>query len=102
MRGILVEILQVTFKSFGPIRRLLQKQVIELEVSEGTNVRQVVDTIIQINGDRLRRLILNEGEISGNLIVLLNKRDAANLKDGLCTVLSDGDEVALLPHVQGG
>jgi molybdopterin converting factor small subunit len=76
--------------------------VVELEVPEGTSVQGVIDALIEMKGDSLRRLILDEGELSGNLIVLLNKRDAATLNDGLRTVVSDGDEVALLPHVQGG
>lgn len=95
-------LLQVAFKSFGPIRRLLHKQVIELDVPEGSNVRQVIDTIVAMKGEDLKRLILDGNEISGNIIVLLNKKDTSTLEDGLHTAVHEGDEVALLPHVQGG
>ena len=94
--------MQVTFKSFGPIRRLLQKQIIRLEVSEDCNVRGVIDAVVRAHGDALKRLILEDGEISGNLIVLLNKKDIATTSEGLNTKVHDGDEVVLLPHVQGG
>jgi molybdopterin converting factor small subunit len=39
--------------------------------------------------------------ISGNLILLLNKRDIDTLA-GEGTIVKEGDEIAVLPHVQGG
>ena len=54
-----------------------------------------------MGGDELSRLILHDGEISGNLIVMLNKKDVETL-GGIDIVVHDGDEVAILPHVQGG
>ena len=92
----------VLFKSFGTIRRVLQKQLLELDMPEGSTVRDVIDEVVNIGGPPLSRLVLREGEISGNLIVLLNKRDVRTLDGEFGVQVSDGDVVTLLPHVQGG
>ncbi len=91
----------VRFKSFGPIRRLLDKQLIEVEVPEGATVLQVVQIVADLGGSALQDLILNNGNIDGNLIVMLNKKDVSTI-GGVELTVSDDDEVALLPHVQGG
>jgi MoaD family protein len=97
----MVSYLKVSFKSFGTIRRLLKERVIEIEIPDDSTVRQVVTKVVELGGDDLRKLILHDGEISGNLIVMLNKKDVETL-GGIDIVVHDGDEVAILPHVQGG
>jgi molybdopterin converting factor small subunit len=91
----------VRFKSFGPIRRLLEKQSIELEVPEGATVLHVVQIAADLGGSALKDLILRNGNIDGNLIVMLNKKDVSTI-GGVELLVSEGDEIALLPHVQGG
>jgi molybdopterin synthase sulfur carrier subunit len=93
--------LRVLFKSFGPIRRLLGKKVIEVDVPEGSTVRQVVDIVVNKSDEELSKLILDKDRISGNLIVILNKKDVDTL-GGVDITVSEGDEIAILPHVQGG
>ncbi|MGY5853251.1 MAG: MoaD/ThiS family protein [Candidatus Thorarchaeota archaeon] len=89
------------FKSFGPIRRVLGSSVIEVDVPENATVRQVIDKILEIGGVDLQRLVMNQDSISGNLIIMLNKRDVS-LLNGENTHVDEGDEVTVLPHVQGG
>jgi len=91
----------VRFKSFGPIRRLLEEQMMEIEIPSGSTVLQVVQKVAEIGGAKLKDLILKNGCIDGNLIVMLNKKDVSTL-GGVEISVSDGDEIALLPHVQGG
>ena len=91
----------VRFKSFGPIRRFLEKQMIEVEVPSGSTVLQVIQKVADIGGADLKDLILNNGGIDGNLIVMLNKKDVSTI-GGIEISVSEGDEIALLPHVQGG
>ncbi len=93
--------LHVKFKSFGPIRRILGNSVIEVDVPENATVRQVIDQILEIGGADLRHLVMNQDKISGNLIIMLNKRDVS-LLSGEDTRVVEGDEVTVLPHVQGG
>ncbi|TFH09365.1 MAG: hypothetical protein E4H14_04590 [Candidatus Thorarchaeota archaeon] len=91
----------VRFKSFGPIRRYLENQLIEVEVPERATVLQVIRIVADLGGSDLKDLILKNGEIDGNLIVMLNKKDVSTIS-GVEHSVNEGDEIALLPHVQGG
>ena len=93
--------MKVRFKSFGSVRRLLKEKIIDVEVPNDSTVRQVVNRVVELGGEELRELIMHDNDISGNLIVMLNKKDVETL-GGIDIVVHDGDEVAILPHVQGG
>ena len=93
-------IMIIRFKSFGPIRRLLEKQVIEVEVPEGSTVLQVIQAVAEIGGPALKDLILKDEDIDGNLIVMLNKKDVSTI-GGVEIVVSEGDEVAEKGRVEG-
>lgn len=80
---------------------MLGKRIVEVEVAEGSTVRQVVDTVVKQNDEELSKLIMDNDKISGNLIVILNKKDVETL-GGVDIIVSEGDEIAVLPHVQGG
>jgi len=93
--------LRVFFKSFGPIRRAAGAAVIELDVDESSTIQDVIQKAIELLGMQLSHLIMTNGKVSGNLILLLNGRDTQRF-DGLNTIVSEDDEVIILPHVQGG
>ena len=73
----------------------------EIEVPTDSTVRQVVESVVELGGEELKQLIIHNDDVSGNLIVMLNKKDVETL-GGIDIVVHDGDEVAILPHVQGG
>jgi molybdopterin converting factor small subunit len=75
--------------------------VIELDVPEDSTVLQVIQHVVKLGGAPLRNLVIENGKIDGNLIIMLNKRDVSTL-GGVDLPVKEGDEVALLPHVQGG
>ena len=79
----------------------MKEKVIDVEVPDDSTVRQVVNRVVEMGGEDLRKLIMHKNDISGNLIVILNKKDVETL-GGIDIVVHDGDEVAILPHVQGG
>ncbi|MHA1906535.1 MAG: MoaD/ThiS family protein [Candidatus Thorarchaeota archaeon] len=93
--------MHVRFKSFGPLRRVIGEAIIDLDVEEGSTVKQVVDKVIEEWGTEVRQLIMDDNKISGNLIVLLNMKDVTTL-GGVDIPVNANDEVAILPHVQGG
>ncbi|MBD3405928.1 MAG: MoaD family protein [Candidatus Lokiarchaeota archaeon] len=101
MSQSLVFNLRVRFKSFGPLKRLLPSSEMYLDIPLDSTVNDVIDRVLEIGGKEFERLIMNNGKLSGNLIVLVNKTDIDRL-DGLDTRLSSGDLVTILPHVQGG
>jgi molybdopterin converting factor small subunit len=73
----------------------------EVEMPEGSTVLQVIQKVAALGGEGLQKLILKDGTIDGNLIVMLNKKDVSTI-GGVGVSISEGDEIALLPHVQGG
>jgi molybdopterin converting factor small subunit len=77
------------------------KQMVELDVPEDSTVLQVVQQAVELGGESLRDLVIENGKIDGNLIIMLNKRDVSTL-GGVDILVKEGDEVAILPHVQGG
>lgn len=94
--------MRVIFKSFGPIRRILGKAELELDLPEGATVEHVIRRVVGIAGSELEHLIYENDRISGNLIVMLNNKYVDTLAEELDTLISENDEVAILPHVQGG
>ncbi|MHA1882976.1 MAG: MoaD/ThiS family protein [Candidatus Thorarchaeota archaeon] len=93
--------MKVKFKSFGPLRRVLKGEVIEIDVPEESTVRQVIDSMLEMYGKDAKRLVLDGDRISGNLILMLNQKDVDTIA-GEQTVVKEDDEVVILPHVQGG
>ena len=93
--------MKVKFKSFGPLRRVLKGKVIEIDIPEESTVRQVVDRMLEMYGEDAKRLVLDGDRISGNLILMLNQKDVDTIA-GENTIVKEGDEVVILPHVQGG
>jgi molybdopterin converting factor small subunit len=91
----------VKFKSFGPIRRALDNQVLIVDMPDGSTVRDVIDRVLKIGGPELEQIVIDGNRISGNLIIMLNKKNVATL-EGENTAVVHGDEIAMLPHVQGG
>jgi molybdopterin converting factor small subunit len=79
----------------------LKEKLLVVEVPKESTVRQVVNRVVEMGGEDLRKLVMHDDEISGNLIVMLNRKDVETL-GGIDIVVHDGDEVAILPHVQGG
>lgn len=75
--------------------------MLTVDVPDGSTIRNVVDTVLEIGGPELEQIIMEGDKISGNLIIMLNKKDVATLA-GEDTPVNQDDEIAMLPHVQGG
>ncbi|MHA2141311.1 MAG: MoaD/ThiS family protein [Candidatus Thorarchaeota archaeon] len=89
------------FKSFGPIRRALDSQELVVDIPDGSTVRDVINRVLEIGGTELEQIVMEGNKVSGNLIIMLNKKDVATL-EGENTAVAHDDEIAMLPHVQGG
>ncbi len=93
--------MKVTVKPFGPVRRVCGVESFSLEMEVDATINDVISGAIKKVGPRLEELLMDNGQVSGNFIIMLNKRDI-NTLSGLHTIVHDGDEIAILPHVQGG
>jgi molybdopterin synthase sulfur carrier subunit len=88
---------KVTIKLFANLREQVGKAKIE---ADGSDVREVID-ILTGKYDGLGELIIKNGEIHPFIHVMVNGISVKD-KDGLDTVLNEGDEIALFPPVSGG
>ncbi|MHA1771311.1 MAG: MoaD/ThiS family protein [Candidatus Thorarchaeota archaeon] len=93
--------MRILLKCFGPVRRVCGSSEILIDVKDGATVHDVIMHVIDKFGPPLRDLLMNGSHVSGNFIIMLNKRDIHTL-DGMKTVVHEDDEVSILPHVQGG
>lgn len=75
--------------------------MLTVDVPDGSTVRDVVIKVLEIGGPELESIVMEGDKISGNLIIMLNKRDVTIL-GGEDTPVFQDDEIAMLPHVQGG
>jgi molybdopterin converting factor small subunit len=80
--------LKITVRSFSHVREALGKETVTLELSDGADTSDVEKTVREMAG----------GALDG-----ISFRIAVNRKYlSSPTELKDGDEVALIPPVQGG
>jgi len=93
--------MQVRFKPFGSLRRKIGEKEMVLDLNEGATVGDALDEVLEKSEEEVRHIFMTEGKLSGNLILMLNKTSVESL-EGEDTKLHDGDEIALLPHIQGG
>ncbi|MFW9920215.1 MAG: MoaD/ThiS family protein [Candidatus Thorarchaeota archaeon] len=93
--------MHIRLKSFGPLRRLMSGGETTLELPDISTVHTVIEEIVRKWGSEAENLIMENSQISGNLIIMLNMKDISTL-DGLNTTIEPNDEIIILPHVQGG
>ena len=80
--------LKITIRCFSHVRQALGKETVTLELCDGADTTEVERIIREMAGKAL-------DEISFRIAV--NRKYLSSP-----TVLKDGDEVALIPPVQGG
>ena len=85
------------------IKKILGKGEVELSVSEGSTLGELLTTMVNRWGNELAANVF--GAESGNILpyirLMVNGQDIAFL-NGIKTVLQNGDEVLILPPVSGG
>lgn len=92
--------MKVRLRLYGALKATIGSREIEIELAEGTELRELPPLLRSRCGEKLFRL-LGEQEPFVHLRVLINGRDHFTLR-GLQTVLVDGDTVTLMPLVAGG
>lgn len=92
--------MQVNF--YATFREVVGKKTVEIPLSEGATVRQLIDGVVRDYPGLRRELLDDKGEILGHVHVFINGRDLAFLEDGLNTSLQAYDTVSIFPPVGGG
>ncbi|MEM0030642.1 MAG: MoaD/ThiS family protein [Candidatus Nitrosocaldus sp.] len=86
---------RIRLKLFGGMKRLLGREVMDMDVNGEISLRDLLTLLASISNDSHN--ILNPS----NLIVVINGREAS-LLGGLDAVIRDGDQVSILTVVHGG
>lgn len=92
--------MKVRIRTFSHIREILGEDNL-FEYPEGISIKELLKTLRQKAGEAGNQLFSGNGELSGNLVLMLNgarvyKEDLESL------ILFDGDEIALFSPVSGG
>jgi MoaD family protein len=99
-------LIAVKVRTILNIKKILGKGEVELRLPEGTNLDDLLFSLISTYGEGLTpHLFEADGKGRGQKAritrIMINGRDIEFL-NGLGTVLNEGDEVLILPIVSGG
>ncbi|MEM3507164.1 MAG: MoaD/ThiS family protein [Candidatus Bathyarchaeia archaeon] len=95
--------INVNIKLIGDLSGLSKIKSLRVEVPESAMINDVIQELIKIvNKEEFKRAVIDEitGNISPNIIVLLNGREVKTL--GLNSQLKDNDELVFIPATHGG
>jgi sulfur-carrier protein len=90
----------VHIKAFANFRDILGKDM-DVEVKDCSTIKDLLDDLIS-SRRRLKSALFDESGQIKEYVILMKNRKNINSLDGLQTMLSEGDEVAILPPVAGG
>ncbi len=90
----------VRVRSFASFREILGKEQ-NVEVKEGSTIRDLLEGLISTRPSLKSAIFDDSGKVREYVILMKNRKNIESL-EGLETLLSEGDEVAILPPVAGG
>lgn len=95
--------MKVKVKTLADIWEVVgRKREFTVELSEGATVMDLINKLIKLYGEPLKKILLDEDMkgLSDSILILINRSEVKN--DVARKVLEDGDEVILMPPVVGG
>ncbi|BDR91222.1 MoaD/ThiS family protein [Vulcanisaeta souniana] len=94
--------MRVRVKFFGDLYELIGTFKLELEVTNGLSIRDLIDLISHTFNPKFTEAVLDgDDKLKGEYVVLVNGK-AIEWLNGLATKLNDDDEVVFLPPAEGG
>jgi molybdopterin synthase sulfur carrier subunit len=91
----------ITFRTFAAFREVIGAREMELVLSPGEKIRDLLENICSAHPGLRGRLFDAAGLIKPYIIILKNGRSIASLQE-LDTVIDEGDVIAVFPPVAGG
>lgn len=92
--------MQLELRFFATYRQEVGQKTIEREYEDGATVGAVL-AALESEFEGLRGGLLEDGDLRPQINVLQNGREVLH-KEGVDTVLSDGDTLSIFPPVAGG
>ena len=90
----------ITIKLFAGLRDLTKLKKIELNITNST-ISEVITQLIK-EYPQLKHPLTNEnGKIDSIYYILVNGQNI-NLKEGINTIIEEGDVISILPPIGGG
>jgi molybdopterin synthase sulfur carrier subunit len=87
---------------YASLRQVVGQKLIEIPISNGITVRELVSAIIERIPSLERELIDDHGDLFEHIHVVVNGRDVRYLEGGLDRELLPDDQVSVFPAVSGG
>lgn len=85
------------------IKEVLGQGSLEFSVPKGSSIHDTLLSMSKKWGKKLESLIFNsDGSLLPYIRVMVNGRDLEFLENKIDTILTEGDEILILPPVAGG
>jgi len=88
-------------KLLSTLRDAVGIKEVVISIENGQTVRDMIEVIGSVNGTLRKKIIEENGELTGLVHILVNGRNIMWLQ-GLDTILTENDEIILLPPTAGG
>jgi molybdopterin converting factor small subunit len=95
--------INVRVRTFGVLKEVFGNKLLTIKLKKNTSVRSTVQKLADSLSNESKRLLVDSemNEVWLNALILVNGKEISIL-DGLETIVSDGDEIVLLPVSHGG
>ena len=95
--------IDVKVRTLGVFKMLFRNKLVTIKLKENASVRSVVQKLMDSLSNGSKSLLIDSeiNDVWLNALILVNGKEISVL-NGLETIVSDGDEIVLLPVSHGG
>jgi len=87
---------------YATLRPIVGQKTIELDISEGVTVQQLLESVLARYPDLRAELVDENGQLYRHVHLFVNGRDAPFLENAMNYRIKPGDKIDIFPAVGGG